>query len=56
MRAKLCDESGATVRKKNGNSRRSLSAGEVDPNETFYVYKIIIIIYIYLNFYITIYY
>lgn len=36
IRAKLCDESGATVRKKNGNSRRSLSAGDVEPKETYF--------------------
>lgn len=34
IRAKLWDESGATVRKKYGNSRRSLSAGDVEPNDT----------------------
>lgn len=35
IRATLWDESGATVRKKSGNSRWSLSAGDVDPNDTY---------------------
>lgn len=34
MRAGLCDESGMTVRKKYGNSSRSLRAGAVLPKET----------------------
>lgn len=34
MRAGLCDESGITVRKKYGNSSRSLRAGAVLPNDT----------------------
>lgn len=37
MRAGLCDESGITVRKKYGNSSRSLRAGAVLPNDTFKV-------------------
>lgn len=35
IRATLWDESGATVRKKSGNSRWSLSAGDVDPKDTY---------------------
>lgn len=35
IRAGLCDESGMTVRKKYGNSSRSLNAGAVVPNDTF---------------------
>lgn len=34
IRAGLCDESGATVLQKRGNSERSLSAGDVEPKDT----------------------
>ena len=34
IRAGLCEESGATVLQKSGNSDLSLSAGDVDPKET----------------------
>jgi hypothetical protein len=39
--AGLCDESGITVRKKKGNSSRSLSAGAVVPNDTLRVRRIV---------------
>lgn len=37
--AGLWEESGITVRKKKGNSSRSLSAGAVDPNDTLRAHK-----------------
>lgn len=36
--ALLCDESGATVRKNNGNLFRSLKYGDVEPKDTYHNY------------------
>lgn len=37
IRAGFSDELGATVRWKSGNLRRSLSAGDVEPKETYII-------------------